>query len=51
MGDLAFTAASSVGKAANIGSVTSKSAILVMEISPNILSPLIRFLGSVLCWV
>lgn len=51
MGGLAFTAASSVRKAANTGNVTSRSTILVMEISPNFLSPLIIFLCSVLHWV
>lgn len=51
MRGLAFTAASSVRKAANTGNVTSRSTILIMEISPNFLSPLIIFLCSVLHWV
>lgn len=35
MEELAFPAARSVRKAANTGSVTSRSTILVMKISPN----------------
>lgn len=41
MKGLAFPAASSVRKAVNTGSVTSRSTILVMKISPNFLSSLI----------
>lgn len=48
MADLAFTAVSSVRKAVNTGSVTRKARIVVMQICPSFLSPLILFLSSVI---